>query len=470
MIAVHQARLFLQMVFLALAAVLAASQACAEDAGRPAIKSHRFDEDWRVLCDPAARTMLLDPLKCIPLDADGFFKLTIGGELRERFEAVRNPGFGLDQSSDHVFLHRALLHGDLHLGDALRVFVQVGAFQQNGREGERSPTDVDRLDLTQAFVDLGLPTPGDGRITLRGGRQEMSFGASRLVSVRESPNVRRSFDGGRAFWTGGGYRVDAFYARPLRLDEGTFDDRVNNAETLWGVYGTGPVPSLPGLKADLYYLGYERQNARFQTGTADERRYTPGLRLFGERDGFDWDIEGVYQFGDFGQNDIRAWTIASDVGVTLDKVALQPRLGLKADVASGDTDPNDGTLGTFNALYPKFPYFSEANLITPANVMDVQPSLRLQLTSSLEAEVGWDVLWRQTTDDAIYEPPLVAVAGTAGQGSRFIGHQAIVGLDWQATPNLSVASQYVHFTPGDTLRNVGGRSVDFVFASVAFKF
>src|SRR4051812_16475586 len=240
MIAVRRARLCLQIAFLALAGVLAASQARAEDAGRPAIKSHRFDEDWRALCDPAVRTMLLDPLKCVPLDADGFFKLTIGGELRERFEAVRNPGFGLDQSSDHVFLHRALLHGDLHLGDALRVFVQVGAFQQNGREGERSPTDVDRLDLTQAFVDLGLPTPGDGRITLRGGRQEMSFGASRLVSVRESPNVRRSFDGGRAFWTGGGYRVDAFHARPILLDEGTFDDRVNNGEALWGVYGTGP--------------------------------------------------------------------------------------------------------------------------------------------------------------------------------------------------------------------------------------
>jgi hypothetical protein len=466
----RQALLCLQVTLLALASVPAATQVRAQDAERPVLKPHRFDEDWRALCDPARRTTLFDPLKCISLGGDGFATLTIGGELRERFENVRNPGFGLEQSSDHVFLHRVLLHGDLHLGETLRVFVQLGAFGQNGREGERSATDVDRLDLTQAFVDLGFATPGDGRVTLRGGRQEMSFGASRLVSVRESPNVRRSFDGGRVFWMGGGYRVDTFYTRPVSLDEGAFDDRVNNGETLWGVYGTGPVPNLPGLKADLYYLGYERENARFQIGTADERRYTSGLRLFGERGGFDWDIEAAYQFGDFGQRDIRAWTIASDIGVAFEGVRLQPRLGLKADMASGDRDPNDGKLGTFNALYPKFPYFSEANLIAPANVMDLHPNLQLQLNPSLSAEVGWNVLWRQTTQDAIYQPPLGAVAGTAGRGSRFIGHQAIVGLEWQATPNLSIASQYVHFEPGETLEGVGGRSVDFFFASVAFKF
>ncbi|EWY40747.1 hypothetical protein N825_32995 [Skermanella stibiiresistens SB22] len=442
------------------------------DAGaeRPAMKSHRFDEDWRVLCDPANRTQFLDPLKCIPMGADGFAKLTLGGELRERFEIVANPGFGLDQSSDHVFLHRALLHGDLHLGDNARAFVQVGAFQQNGREGDRSPTDVDRLDLTQAFIDLGVATPGDGRLTLRGGRQEMSFGASRLVSVRESPNVRRSFDGGRVFWTGGGYRVDVFNARPITLDQGDFDDRVNNGETLWGVYGTGPVPGISGLKADLYHLGFERENARFQNSTADEKRQSSGLRLFGERGGFDWDVEAVYQFGDFGQRDIRAWTVASDVGFTLDWIGMLPRLGLKADIASGDPDPGDGRLGTFNALYPKFPYFSEANLIAPANVIDLQPSVRFQPTPGLEVELAWNALWRQTTDDAIYEPPLAAIAGTAGRGSRFIGHQAILGLEWRATPNISVASQYVHFTPGGTLEDVGGDDVDFLFASVAFKF
>src|SRR3954447_21021135 len=91
-----RALLCFQVALLALASAPAAKQAGAQEVERPVLKPHRFDEDWRPLCDPARQTMLFDPLKCIPLDSDGFAKLTIGGELRERFEAVHNPGFGLD--------------------------------------------------------------------------------------------------------------------------------------------------------------------------------------------------------------------------------------------------------------------------------------------------------------------------------------------------------------------------------------
>lgn len=332
------------------------------------------------------------------------------------------------------------------------------------------PTDVDRLDLVQGFVDVTLPIAGTDRLTLRGGRQEMSFGSSRLVSVRESPNVRRAFDGGRAFWTGSGYRIDALYARPVTIEPGVFDDRTSDREKLWGAYATGPVSRAAGLNADLYYFGYERDAARFTIGTADERRHTIGTRLFGQSGGFDWDVEGAIQFGRFGRAQIRAWTVASDVGFTFVDLPFEPRLGLKADIASGDGDPADGRLGTFNALFPKFPYFSEANLIAPANIIDVQPSMQLQLAPSIRAELGWNALWRQTARDAIYEPPLSAIDGTAGAVGRFIGHQAIVGVQWQATRNIVVQGQYVHFTRGDTLRQAGGTNIDFVFASAAYRF
>lgn len=432
---------------------------------RPAFKTHRFDEDWRALCDPARRTEFLDGVKCIPL-GNGT-TLTLGGELRERFEAFRNPGFGLEQPRDRVFLHRALVHADLRIQDTARLFLQVGSLTQSGRKGGPAPTDVNRFDLMQGFLDIALPV-GDSRLTLRGGRQEMSFGSSRLVSVRDSPNMRRTFDGGRVFLTSGGYRVDALYVRPVAISPKVLDDKTNKTEQLWGVYGTGPV--VGPLKADLYYLGFERDRGRFAVGAAREQRHTLGMRLFGKSGAFDWDVEGVFQFGRFGGGDIRAWTIASNVGVTFEALPLKPRLGLKADIASGDRNGSDGRLGTFNALYPRLPYFSDANLVSPANIMDVHPSLQLELTPTLSAELSWNPLWRQTTADAIYGPPLVPVAGTAGQRGRFIGHQAIVGLEWQATPNITLASQYVHFQPGSALQRIGGRRTDFVFVSAAYKF
>jgi hypothetical protein len=439
--------------------------ASAQDAARPSIKSLRYEEDWRALCDPARRAEWLDPLKCIALEPG--VTLTFGGELRERFEIASNPDFGIDQGHDHVFLHRLLLHADLRADDAFRAFAQLGAFGESGREGERSTTDLDRADLVQGFVDLSAAFDF-GRITGRGGRQEMSFGSSRLISVRDSPNIRRSFDGGRVFWTSGDYRLDTLYVRPVVIDQGTFDDPTNRRESLWGAYGTGPV--LGPLKADLYYLGFHRDRGRFAEGIAEEQRHSLGIRLFGAASGFDWDVEGVYQFGDFGGRDIRAWTVASDWGFALRSVPMAPRLGLKADIASGDRDPADNRLGTFNALYPRLPYFSEANLVAPANIIDVQPNVQVRPVRSVLLSVGWNVLWRHEIADAIYAPPLAPIANTAGRGGNFIGSQAIIGAEWRATPNITVASQYVHFWAGDTLQRAGGGDVDFMFASIAYKF
>ena len=88
-----------------------------------------------------------------------------------------------------------------------------------------------------------------------------------------------------------------------------FDDRLDDAQALWGVYAVGRSSAwLPfGAALDLYYLGYQDEAARFDQGTAQETRHTVGLRLWGERSGWDWNWELMYQFGRFGRGDIRAW-------------------------------------------------------------------------------------------------------------------------------------------------------------------
>lgn len=437
-----------------------------DQAGRPEIRQHRWDEDWRSLCDPVLRTEPLDRLKCVTL-APGA-TLTMSGELRERFETVDNPGFGIAQSSDRVLLHRAWLGADLRFGDGARAFVEVGYLDQSGREGEPEPTDVDRLDLLQAFVDLSAPV-AQGQATLRAGRMEMTFGSQRLVALREGPNAHRTFDGARASWEGSDqHRLDAFLARPTETKRGTFDDNADENERFWSVYGTGP--AVGPLKADLYYLGYRRETASFAAGDERELRHSVGARLFGEGGGWDWDVEAVHQFGRFGSGRIRAWTLATDTGFTLDAAPLKPRLGLKADVASGDGDLDDGTLGTFNALYPKQPYFSEADLATPANIVDIHPSLEFELGSGLTLGIGSVFQWRYSRADAIYLGDLTEVEGSAGGSQRYIGTQLVADIEWQVSPRLTLRTHYVHFERGGAVREAGGQDVDFLLASAAFRF
>ena len=451
---------------LAALVLLAAGPAFAQEA-RPDFKLYRYDEDWRALCEPAARTQPLDAVKCLRLAEDT--TLTVGGDLRARLEVASNPSFGLRFDDDHALLGRAMLHADLRIGGHVRAFVQLGAFDQTGRSGGSSPTDTDRGDLMQGFLDLSAGVAG-GQATLRAGRQEIGLGSSRIVSVRDGPNIRRAFDGVRGFWTHGRYRVDALYLKPVVILPGSFDDRTSDGEHIAGLYATGPLAGGSAASVDLYWFDYRRDNARFASGIADERRQSVGARLFGHARGADWDVEGVYQWGRFGARGIAAWTVASNIGYTLAGLPGTPRLGLKADIASGDHSGGNGTLGTFNALYPKLPYFSEANLVAPANVVDLHPEISFQLAQAVKPYIGWNILWRETTRDAIYAPPLVAIAGTAGRGGRYIGNQAIAGLDWQATAHVGIAAQYVHFTPGQTIGDGGGHTVDYLVTSVGYRF
>lgn len=84
--------------------------------------------------------------------------------------------------------------------------------------------------------------------------------------------------------------------------------------------------------------------------------------------------------------------------------------------------------------------------------------------------VGWDFLWRETTNDAVYVAPLTPVAGTAGRGGRFIGHQASFDAVWQIHRHVLVKASYVHFEVGSALRTGGGRNVDFAMISAAYMF
>jgi hypothetical protein len=431
----------------------------------PAIEALRSEEDWRAHCaSTGPRTSY--PAKCIAL-GDAVL-LSLGGELRLRAEVAEDPDLGLGPARDRVLLSRSLVHADLRLGHGIRLFAQLGSAFATGRTGGDAPTDEDRFDLMQGFVDLSTPA-GNGVATLRAGRQEITLGSARLVSVRESPNVRRSFDGARGFWTAGRARVDAFYLQPIALERGLLDDRTQDGEALWGAYAT--LPLLTGARAgmDLYYLGYRRRDAVFASGAARERRHSLGLRLFGRSGAFDWDLEAVRQFGSFGSDDIKAWTFASNVGWTVGPLPWTPRFGLKADIASGDARAGDGKLGTFNALYPKLPYFTEAGLVAPANIMDLHPTITLAPSEGVSLAAGLNLLWRHRAADAFYAPPLVPVTEFMSR-SRFVGSQAELSVAWELRRGLEMKAWYVRFAVSDALRRSGARSTNFLAASIATKF
>jgi hypothetical protein len=59
--------------------------------GPEPFKQLRYEEDYRYLRDESLRTDHLDRIKYIPLNKDESVYLSLGGEIRQRYEIFRNP-------------------------------------------------------------------------------------------------------------------------------------------------------------------------------------------------------------------------------------------------------------------------------------------------------------------------------------------------------------------------------------------
>jgi hypothetical protein len=452
---------------LALGSLLVLGPALMEDvpsAAPPPYQKLRYEEDYTFLREVRRRVDVFDPLKYLPLVPNGTIYLSLGGELRARYEYTRNPAWGQDPQDTHgVFLQRYVLHGDLHLTQSVRVFAQLLSALADGRAGGASPVDADTLDLQQAFLDLRVPVGSTGALTLRAGRQELAFGSGRLVDVREGPNVRRTFDGGRLIVQTPAWRVEGFVMRPAEDERGVFDDGSDTSRALWGVYSVGTLPLLSPGGLDLYYLGFQDDQAVYVQGTGEETRHSLGLRLWGAPGAWDYNGEVVYQWGTFGAGEIQAWTVALSTGYTWTEGPWRPRVGLSTNIASGDRDATDRDLETFNPLFPRGSYFSETALLGPRNFFNVQPSLTLTPleTVSVTLDVNW--FWRLQTADGLYSPSGQPLRGANGSTARFVGSNLALKTAWHLQRHVTITATYEHFFPGAFLRETGPHAaIDFI--------
>jgi hypothetical protein len=438
----------------------------------PAYTLNRADEDYSYLRNPALRTDFWDPIKYIPLlNESGIWYLSLGGEARERYEYFSHPRWGAGPPGSGYLLQRYYLHADLHMGDHLRIFNQLQSSLENGRDGGPRPVDKDELDLHQSFLDIRIDLGGDGSFVLRSGRQELFYGSQRLISVREGQTVRRSFDGFRAIFRRGEIKVDAFAAKPVETGYYVFDDRTDNSRGLWGAYSVLPLPVIARGNIDLYYIGYYNREARFDQGRAREIRQSVGARLWRTARPLDYNFEFTYQWGIFGHGDIEAWSVASDTGYTFMRVPLQPRLGLKANITSGDRDPKNPDLQTFNPLFPKASYFSQDVLIGPLDHIDLNPSVDLYFTGSLSLSANWDFFWRESTHDGVYDNGTNLVRSGKKSSAQYVGSQPQAVLKWGIDRHISFVAIYAHFLAGPFLRDTGpSKDVDYVTTWVTYKF
>jgi hypothetical protein len=414
-----------------------------------------------VLSDRRVPREPLDDLKYIPLSlADPQTYLSFGADLRERFESNDALEFGVGGARPQSYvISRLEAHADLRIAGQAQVFVQL---QSDFAPWKTlvAPVDRDRLDLEQAFVAITEPV-GDGTFKFRVGRQQIAFDLQRFVSVRDGPNVRLSYDALWMDYETGLWRFTTFFSQPVQnRDIRAFDDHSSAHLTYGGARLQRNLGSYGELSATLSQ--FKQDDARFPSLSGNERRNVLDVRYAGSNSGFDWDVEAMGQEGRMAEEQIRAWAFGSRAGYRFADQTWSPRLGLQFDAASGDRDPHDRTLGTFNPLFPNGYYVTLAGYTGYTNFVHIKPSLTLKPTPSLMWMIAAAAQWRETTGDAIYAQPDVPVAGTAGRGGSFTGSYFQTRIDWQVTSHVALALEAVRFDVSRAVSSVGGHDGNYL--------
>jgi hypothetical protein len=411
-----------------------------------------FNNDFSYINDPNYCGFWLgDRFKRRCLPGGGWYDL--GGESRFRYHGERNHrGLGLTGVDDDFLLRRNRLYGDFHISRNFRLFgemIDAISYYENF-----TPRGIEenRFDMLNLFIDANLLTDGTDSLVLRTGRQELLFGAQRVISPLDWANTRRTFEGVNLMRKSKDYTIDAFWTNPVRVVPDSFDSPDRDQEFM-GVYSS--YLAVKDQTFDLYVLRY--LNGR---GVNDFKINTFGSRWQGSQDSFLWDFEGAYQSGDNTDGSSHsAGSLTFGLGRKMGDTGWKPTLWAYYDWASGDDVRGAGN--GYNHLFPlAHRYNGFMDLFGRRNLEDVNLLLTMQPSKKLNLQMWYHYLFLENVNDTPYSVVMTPFNPGNAPGSADLGQE----IDFLATYNVTLRQQaqlgYSHFFAGDYYATTPGVPYD----------
>ncbi len=432
----------------------------------------RYRDDFEGIKNDSVRSKGFDRLKHIPLSSKT--DISFGGELREQFQNYQNKNFGDGQdltgsSKTSQFWHRLMVHTNLVHAKDLRIFAQVGSTFRFFNSRPLTPQiDENRLNLHQLFLDWHIRS----KWMLRLGRQELKYGSHRIITFREGPNNRLSFDGLILMHHAASRKIGAFALSPVTAMPGVFDDR-SLEEFVAGIYLKDNNIS-EALRLEYYFINLLSDLRIYNSVKGRENRQSYGVRIVACTPRFNSEAEVTYQSGKFSDLDISAYSISLALNY---KPPRNPSfaMGLSLNYFSGDKSPGDGKLNTYNMLYSK-PQFGLTAPIGSSNIINVNPHIDFTPIKRLNTSAGVYWMWRHSVKDGIYSP--LASTVLARQSSthlnaenRQIGTQLTLETNYVVNTHLSFSLDAGYFVAGRYIKESGsGKNIMYLSIKGSFKF
>jgi len=441
-------------------------------------------------------------------------------EVKEGFAIPGSPGSmdfranGADVSNDY-FLSRIRLHagfsqswwsayveGQSSLAASDERFAYANVPPVPGTSAHKgSGPEADTIDLYQAYLSLGNPS---FPLSLKAGRQELSFGEERLVGVNAWNNISRTFDAVKGRWQSPWVSADLFTSRIVIPEDGRLDVS-NDYDWFSGVYATTTKVPLHLLEGFFFARNASpkanaAQPSPQETPLPSARDiYTVGFRLksqAGRLGPWDYSVEAAGQWGDFrdfrqGANsprlDQQAWMVIFQGGYTFTNLSITPRLGLEYSHASGDSNPNDNKHQTFDSLFPTYhKYYGYMNFVSLQNIHDVRAIFQCKPQPRVSLALEGHGFWLADTHDNFYSvngSPRGGLNPTPGTGyginpsyGNFVGGELDLIAGWAVTRFAQLEAGYGHFFTGDYIRQslsspaFGNKDADWLYLQLNVNF
>lgn len=464
--------------------------------------------------------------------------LTMTGELRGRYEAWNffEPGLpsvttptdheydfwatrtrlGLKLETDWVDGLVQTQHVGLYDLPANAFAPAVGPLGLGGayyRDNESRSKSLSDLHLQELWLNFKMGWLGAPGLNLKLGRFGVNEGleyktgdksfdflktsrvSQRLIGNFDFTHAGRRFDGFSVVYDKPDYNFTATGVRPT---QGGFNIDVQSQISALDVFYTALTSKrnalLPGTEARLFYLYYnDARNIRVvdnrplaQRSFAKDdnvRVHTIGTHSLtllpigpGQFDALVW---GAYQFGDWTDQEHRAWAGTAEMGYQFSQLPLKPWFRGGYTRSSGDDDRNDGTHKTFFQVLPTvrlqalFPFY---NLM---NIEDTYAQFIVSPLDNVQVQMNYHHLALSSTDDLFYagagatsRTGSFGYFGRNGGGSRDVGQLIDVSLSHKLNDHVSWNMYYGHVFGGTAMSNAytNNKNADYGFVEVQFNF
>jgi hypothetical protein len=379
-------------------------------------------------------------------------------EFRYRLEARDNFDFNNTKDDENIFhLYRTRLNLDIQPMENVRSFIQLQDARIGNSEFASRTAFEDPMDIRQTYLELS--GVADGIIDFRVGRQELAYGQERLIGGFNWSNVAQTFDAAkmhlnfkeRNFWT------DLFWSRKVVIDD-TDANSWDRKDEFIGAYSSWK--GLEDHAIEMFLLG--RLVDRLvvfgpNVGAQDMDEGTFGGRICGKGPlALDYELEGAYQFGNFGPGKISAYALVGVVGFS-PELPWKPRFAFEWDHASGDDDSGDNSRGTFDNLFPTnhlhYGYMDRASL---QNIDDLRFQIAVKPAEGLQVQADAHLLYLDTVRDSLYSAGRAALRTATHAGvSDEVGQELDVLTKYKVNEYLGILAGYSHFFAGDFISQTG---------------